>query len=110
MKQIILLSLFINQLLANPPSWYVNQNILSKSYEIIGYGEGSTIKEAKQIIGDENCIDLIDPVMGGEDFSEYLNKNIDSLKGKSLTQIFMDFISQAEKEKKDLLNLIKQKL
>jgi hypothetical protein len=45
-----------------------------------------------------------------EDFSEYLNKNIDSLKGKSLTQIFMDFISQAEKEKKDLLNLIKQKL
>jgi len=30
------------------------------------------IKEAKQIIGDENCIDLIDPVMGGEDFSEYL--------------------------------------
>lgn len=30
------------------------------------------IAEAKEIIGDENCIDLVDPVMGGEDFSEYL--------------------------------------
>jgi amidohydrolase len=28
--------------------------------------------EAEQVIGPENCIDLIDPVMGGEDFSEYL--------------------------------------
>ncbi len=28
--------------------------------------------EAEKIIGPENCIDLIDPVMGGEDFSEYL--------------------------------------
>ena len=28
--------------------------------------------EAKEIIGTENCIDLVDPVMGGEDFSEYL--------------------------------------
>jgi len=30
------------------------------------------VDEARQIIGDENCIDLLDPVMGGEDFSEYL--------------------------------------
>ena len=28
--------------------------------------------EAEKIIGAENCIDLVDPVMGGEDFSEYL--------------------------------------
>jgi len=28
--------------------------------------------EAEKIIGPENCIDLLDPVMGGEDFSEYL--------------------------------------
>ena len=28
--------------------------------------------EAEKIIGAENCIDLMDPVMGGEDFSEYL--------------------------------------
>ena len=28
--------------------------------------------EAKKVIGEENCIDLVDPVMGGEDFSEYL--------------------------------------
>ena len=28
--------------------------------------------EASKIIGKENCIDLVDPVMGGEDFSEYL--------------------------------------
>ena len=28
--------------------------------------------EAEKIIGIENCIDLVDPVMGGEDFSEYL--------------------------------------
>ncbi len=28
--------------------------------------------EAEKIIGVENCIDLVDPVMGGEDFSEYL--------------------------------------
>ena len=28
--------------------------------------------EAEKIIGPENCIDLVDPVMGGEDFSEYL--------------------------------------
>ncbi len=30
------------------------------------------VKEAQKIIGKENCIDLLDPVMGGEDFSEYL--------------------------------------
>jgi len=30
------------------------------------------VKEAKNIIGEEHCIDLKDPVMGGEDFSEYL--------------------------------------
>ena len=30
------------------------------------------IQEAKEIIGEEHCIDLKDPVMGGEDFSEYL--------------------------------------
>lgn len=28
--------------------------------------------EAEKIIGAESCIDLVDPVMGGEDFSEYL--------------------------------------
>ncbi len=30
------------------------------------------VSEAKKIIGEEKCIDLKDPVMGGEDFSEYL--------------------------------------
>lgn len=30
------------------------------------------VEEAENIIGKEHCIDLIDPVMGGEDFSEYL--------------------------------------
>jgi len=30
------------------------------------------VGEAKDIIGEENCVDLVDPVMGGEDFSEYL--------------------------------------
>ncbi len=30
------------------------------------------VEEAKKIVGEENCIDLVDPVMGGEDFSEYL--------------------------------------
>jgi amidohydrolase len=30
------------------------------------------IHAAQKIIGKENCIDLKDPVMGGEDFSEYL--------------------------------------
>ncbi|OQX76614.1 MAG: N-acyl-L-amino acid amidohydrolase [Epsilonproteobacteria bacterium 4484_65] len=30
------------------------------------------VDEAEKIIGKEKCIDLIDPVMGGEDFSEYL--------------------------------------
>ena len=30
------------------------------------------VEEAENIIGKEHCIDLKDPVMGGEDFSEYL--------------------------------------
>ncbi len=30
------------------------------------------VEEAENIIGKEHCIDLEDPVMGGEDFSEYL--------------------------------------
>ncbi len=30
------------------------------------------VREASEIIGAENCIDLLDPVMGGEDFAEYL--------------------------------------
>jgi len=34
------------------------------------------VGEAKEIIGEDGCIDLVDPVMGGEDFSEYL-KSVD---------------------------------
>jgi len=30
------------------------------------------VKESKKIIGDKNTVNLVDPVMGGEDFSEYL--------------------------------------
>jgi amidohydrolase len=30
------------------------------------------VEEAKAILGETQCIDLKDPVMGGEDFSEYL--------------------------------------
>ena len=30
------------------------------------------VKAASEVVGPENCIDLKDPVMGGEDFSEYL--------------------------------------
>ena len=30
------------------------------------------VREASEIIGETNCIDLVDPVMGGEDFAEYL--------------------------------------
>lgn len=32
------------------------------------------LDEAAEIIGPENCIDLVDPVMGGEDFAEYLQR------------------------------------
>lgn len=42
--------------------------------ELINHDEMVDIllQEATGIIGKENCIDLVDPVMGGEDFSEYL--------------------------------------
>ncbi len=42
--------------------------------ELINHDEMVDIllNEATSIIGKDNCIDLIDPVMGGEDFSEYL--------------------------------------
>ncbi len=30
------------------------------------------LDSAKEVVGEKNCIDLKDPVMGGEDFSEYL--------------------------------------
>ncbi|AKF24203.1 N-acyl-L-amino acid amidohydrolase [Sulfurovum lithotrophicum] len=42
--------------------------------ELINYDKmvDIIVNEAKGIIGEENCIDLVDPVMGGEDFSEYL--------------------------------------
>ena len=42
--------------------------------ELINHDEMVDIllKEARGIIGEESCIDLVDPVMGGEDFSEYL--------------------------------------
>lgn len=32
------------------------------------------VNTASSVIGKENCIDLIDPVMGGEDFGRYLEK------------------------------------
>ncbi|MEW5832473.1 MAG: amidohydrolase [Campylobacterota bacterium] len=32
------------------------------------------IREASSLLGSENCIDLVDPVMGGEDFGRYLEK------------------------------------
>jgi amidohydrolase len=32
------------------------------------------VTEAAAIVGKENCVDLVDPVMGGEDFSRYLEK------------------------------------
>lgn len=42
--------------------------------ELINYDKmvDIIVGEAKGVIGEENCIDLVDPVMGGEDFSEYL--------------------------------------
>jgi amidohydrolase len=42
--------------------------------ELINHNEMVDIllSQARKIVGKENCIDLIDPVMGGEDFSEYL--------------------------------------
>ncbi|MCH9813817.1 MAG: amidohydrolase [Epsilonproteobacteria bacterium] len=42
--------------------------------ELINHNEMVDILlyEATQIIGETDCIDLVDPVMGGEDFSEYL--------------------------------------
>ncbi len=42
--------------------------------ELINYDEmvDIIVEEAGNIIGKEKCIDLVDPVMGGEDFSEYL--------------------------------------
>ncbi len=46
---VIFLILCNTHLLATPPNWYVNQSLLSESYEIIGYGEGSTLREAKEI-------------------------------------------------------------
>ena len=30
------------------------------------------VSEGKSILGDENCMNLVDPVMGGEDFGRYL--------------------------------------
>ncbi|MEA3418953.1 MAG: amidohydrolase [Campylobacterota bacterium] len=41
---------------------------LINDYDMVDILKG----EAEKIIGPENCIDLVDPVMGGEDFSEYL--------------------------------------
>ncbi len=32
------------------------------------------VREASSLLGSENCIDLVDPVMGGEDFGRYLEK------------------------------------
>ncbi len=32
------------------------------------------VEEAKMVLGAKNVIDLVDPVMGGEDFSEYLKR------------------------------------
>ncbi len=32
------------------------------------------VNEAREVLGEENCIDLQDPVMGGEDFGFYLEK------------------------------------
>ena len=32
------------------------------------------VEEAKDVIGAENCVDLEDPVMGGEDFGFYLEQ------------------------------------
>ncbi len=49
MKQLIIIILFINNLYATPPNWYINQSLSSRNYEIIGYGEGFTLEEAKQI-------------------------------------------------------------
>jgi amidohydrolase len=42
--------------------------------ELINHDEmvDIVVGEAKRIIGEKNCINLMDPVMGGEDFSEYL--------------------------------------
>ena len=32
------------------------------------------IETAASVIGENNCIDLVDPVMGGEDFGRYLER------------------------------------
>ncbi|MEA2098827.1 MAG: LPP20 family lipoprotein [Campylobacterota bacterium] len=48
MKKIFLTVLFPIVLLATPPSWYIQSNIPTKEYEIVGYGAGFTREEANK--------------------------------------------------------------
>ena len=51
-----------------------NFNYVYGQPELINDKEATDIivESGKEVVGEENCIDLVDPVMGGEDFSEYL--------------------------------------
>ena len=48
-KYLLIVVLFLTSLEASPPLWYVKNSIKCKSYEFVGYGEGSSKEEAKKV-------------------------------------------------------------
>ena len=54
------------------------------------------VKEKTQLTEDELLSTM------AEDFADFITRNIKKFKGKSLQDIFLEFLKQADKEKKEL--------
>jgi hypothetical protein len=83
MLKLILFFFLVVHIYAMPPSWYLNQSLDSKNYEIIGYGEGKTLDEAKQIAKS----DIAKSIQTQLSSSTSINKSLESKTySKSITQ------------------------
>jgi ribosomal protein S8 len=92
-------------LLANPPHWYIYQGIPTKDFEIIGYGEGKTLAEAKQVAKSDIAKSIytnlsssisINKTFQNGNYTKNINQNIDEK-----TQVFLTDIETIESDYKE---------
>jgi hypothetical protein len=108
MKKIfIILIIFSINCFAAAPNWFINRNITHKTYEIIGYGSGTTFAEAntnaKKDIAEQLVVNIksdneISQYLKNNDYSKFIRQNI-----KTSTNIKVSGIKKIKTEKKDNL-------
>lgn len=75
MRYLFLFFLYVIPLFSTPPQWYISQSIEYKNYEIIGYGEGNTLEEAKQIAKSDIAKSIQTKISSNIEIIKYISNN-----------------------------------